>query len=188
MEEETGVRSSGESGKRCRGFAFCALFLLAACAGGNSDKPAATPPPVQMVYPSGLLTTNEALTKTQGVYAVPAGGGERCCWVDQDVRFMIPVSDGATTLHVDVISPGVPGFIGRKQSITQLDGNGKAVAMRAVPVGPPTSLTFPLPGAGARGNVMPVHLRMSMALIPHDAGVGGDTRRLAVIIVDAYAR
>lgn len=174
-----------------RAFALCAVVALAACANGEMGKgaasgPAATAAP--LVYPAGVLTTAEALPATRGIYGVPAGGGEQCCWVDNDVRFFVPVPQGAKSLHLDVVVPAVPAFAGKKQSITQLDLAGKNVATRDVPIGAPTSLTFPLPPRRSYGAELPVHLRMSTAVVPHDVGGGPDVRRLAIIVTHAYAR
>jgi hypothetical protein len=171
--------------------ALCAVVTLAACANGEMGKgassgPAATPAP--LVYPAGVLTTAEALPATRGIYGVPAGGAEQCCWVDNDVRFFVPVAQGAKSLHLDVVVPAVPAFAGKKQTVTQLDPAGKNVATRDVPIGAPTSLTFPLPPRRSYGLELPVHLRMSTAVVPHDVGGGPDVRRLAIIVTHAYAR
>jgi hypothetical protein len=162
------------------------LLALAACARGGSQTTTATPPPVQMVYPTGLVTTTQALADTSGVYAVAADSSERCCWTTDDVRFVVPVPKGASSLHLDVVMPGVPPFVGKPQSITLLNAAGKALATRSVPVGPPSSVTFPLPERNVA--LLPVHLRVATSAIPAKAGTGGDVRRLAIIVTNVYAR
>lgn len=172
-------------------FVICGFFALAACANGEmkaADRSQAPPAPVQYVLPTGMLTTADALPATQGVYAVPVGGGERCCWVNSDVRFVVPLARGAKSLYVDVLYPGIAVFHGKKQTISELDAAGKTIATRSVPFGPPTTIVFPLiPAHGAR-SVLPVHLRFSTSVVPHDAGVGADVRRLALIVTNVYVR
>jgi hypothetical protein len=162
------------------------MLALSACARGGSTTATATPPPVQMVYPTGMVTTPQALAETTGVYPVPADTPERCCWTSDDVRFVIPLPKGATELHVDALMPGVPPFLGKPQSITLLNTAGKALATRSVPVGPPSSVAFPLPDR----NAADVHVRLHLATsaIPAKAGTGGDVRRLAIILTNVYAR
>jgi len=64
----------------------------------------------------------------------------------------------------------------------------KTIATRTVPFGASTKVSLPLPtGAGAR-SVLPVHLRFSTSVVPHDAGVGPDTRRLALVVTNVYVR
>jgi len=187
------LRSAGKANTtRLRAaFALSAAGVLAACAGGDMGKSTgstAAPASAQMVYPTGVITTAEALPETRGIYAVPVGGGEQCCWVDKDVHFVLPIPDGAKSLHVDVSVPVLPGFSGKKQTIAELDSTGKSIATRSVAVGGSRTVTFPLPSGRAYGLVLRVHLRMSMAVVPHAVGAGPDVRRLAMVVSGAYAR
>lgn len=156
-------------------FALCAA-VLGGCGpsdnGGAGTAGAALPPGIEA-------------TPATGIYAAV---NEQCCWIAPDVRFAVPVQAGASTVRLDVYYPSVGPFAATTQTVSMLDSGGAVVASRRLTPGTTTTLSFPVARRDVKDGAARVHLRMAVSVVPKDAGLSPDVRRLSLILKRAAAQ
>jgi hypothetical protein len=178
-----------------------AAMLLSACYNGDADSPdtsrgaqataaAAAPAAVQAVsvpatplpmsYPDGVVVAPSGPDAASGVFPEPAGNP--CCWLSAKAHFAVSAKKGSKALRLAVYVVDVAG-LATGQSVSLVDAKGKTIAERLVHLGP-QSVTFPVPSPGAHGTVE-VTLVMGKSVVPKDAGLNGDVRRLSVMLSKA---
>jgi hypothetical protein len=148
---------------------FGLFAVLYGCGGSSGDGNA---PSAQL--PPGIKAASSA-----GIY--PAAN-EECCWTGPDVRFAVEAAGTAKTIRLDVYEPKVGPFANTAQVVSLLDARGVVIASRTVAGGATTSVTFPLAAGAVKDGAANVHLRMAVSVVPKDAGLSADVRRLALIL------
>ncbi|MDP9106237.1 MAG: hypothetical protein M3N49_09920 [Candidatus Eremiobacteraeota bacterium] len=148
------------------------LIAAVLCGCGGSGSGGGSAPAAQL--PPGIKANSAT-----GIY--PATD-EECCWTGPDVRFAVPAGAASTTVRIDVYEPKVGPFVNAPQVVSLLDARGAVIAKRKVPGGATTSITFPLAPSDVKDGAANVHLRMAVSVVPKDAGLSADVRRLALIL------
>lgn len=152
--------------------------VLCGCGGSGNSSGGGTAPAAQL--PPGIKAASAT-----GIYAAT---DEECCWTGPDVRFAVTAAGAPRTVRIDVYEPKVGPFVKTPQVVSLLDARGAVIASRTVTGGVTTTITFPLAPGDVKDGAANVHLRMAVSVVPKDAGLSADVRRLALILKRAAAQ
>jgi O-antigen ligase len=154
-------------------FYYVVIFTIALCAFVTfTSRNAAAQ---QNVYPTGLNGPSDVVS---GIY--PGTDRGNCCWLGTQGALRITVPNGADTLLVTVF---VPDYAARR--------NGQSLSLQVDHAAPQErccfgagqhEFAFRLPPSARGSHVIIARLFAGSTFVPKDIGLGGDTRRLSLLI------
>ncbi|HKE38157.1 MAG TPA: hypothetical protein VKB39_12020 [Candidatus Baltobacteraceae bacterium] len=155
-------------------------------AAASQTTAAATPTPVPAFsYPGGLvLPRDETVAQKRGVY--PAAGGETCCFLAKSATIVLAKPAGATTAIFSFFVPDFSPFANAPERVA-MTFEGIAVRPVDVPKGM-HEVAVALPRSLASKASVNAFLDMTIAYVPADVGINGDTRTLSIVLTQVRYR
>jgi len=133
-----------------------------------------------MLYPTGVVTDDAALAHTQGIYSIPANGGEQCCWLSDRVEFEVRAPARTRSLRLTLVQLPTPAVRRTPQTVSVLGSGDRVIAVRPIRLGG-NEVSIPLPRAAPGGKTV-VSLLFHSSFVPSIEHTGADGRRLSLIL------
>lgn len=164
------------------------MLTLTACYSDQADRQSGTTAaaPPTLTYPNGVVTTGDAQSKLRGIFPTAGADAGSCCWLGPEADFRVMAPAGARVLTLTTYEPVIPK-LSDAQSVSLLDAAGHVVSARRVAPGKQT-VNLPLSKKSVTNGAVSVRLRMGSSIVPKDAGLNGDPRRLSVMLISVSAK